>query len=95
MAQTVIDEDHVVDKLFTKVKKDTGINAAHYPDFKDNFFHQADLLYLPDDSGYIYALVVVDAGSRKVDATPLKDKTPKAVIAGFKKIYKNGILQLT
>ena len=31
---------------------------------------QADLLYLPDDKGYKYALVCVDVGSGYTDAEP-------------------------
>lgn len=48
---------------------------------------QADLLILPDDNGYKQALVVVDGHSRKVDAEPLKDKTPGAALTALKKIY--------
>ena len=56
--------------------------------------HQADLLFLPNDDGYKYALVVTDVGSRKLDAEPIKDKSNKTVLDAFKTIYKRKILDL-
>jgi DNA mismatch repair ATPase MutS len=48
---------------------------------------------LPTDKfGYKYCLTVVDAYNKKVDAEPLKDKTPKAVVKGLKNIYHREIL---
>jgi hypothetical protein len=55
---------------------------------------QADLLFLPDDNGYKYALVVVDNGSRMTDAEPLKNKDNNSIIDAFKKIYNRGILKI-
>lgn len=83
----------LVDLLYKKVQRDSKRNRSHYPDFRNNYFHQADLLFLPDDDGFKYALVVVDVGSRLVDAEPLKTKTPKEIIKAFKKIYKRDILE--
>src|SRR5690606_29626929 len=54
---------------------------------------QSDLLFMPHDGDYRYILVVVDLGSRATDAEPLKAKTGKAVISGFKKIFKRGIIK--
>jgi hypothetical protein len=90
----VHDPDNVVHKLLTKPKKNKGSNVPHYPNFPDNYFHQADLLILPEDpSGYDAALVVVDVGSRIVDATPVNSKKSSAILSGFKRIYKRGILK--
>ena len=61
--------------------------------FKEGVFQQADLLFLPDDKGYKFALVVVDDASRHVDAEPLKQRTTKAVKDGFKKIWARKILK--
>lgn len=54
---------------------------------KADVVHQADLLFLPNDDGYRYLLVVVDVATRLTDAVPIKEKTQKATIKGFKKIY--------
>lgn len=54
---------------------------------KADVVHQADLLFLPNDDGYRYLLVVVDVATRLTDAVPKKEKTQKATIKGFKKIY--------
>lgn len=49
--------------------------------------HQADLLYLPNDKGFKYLLVVVDLATRRVGAQPLRDKTAPAVARALKKLY--------
>lgn len=54
--------------------------------------HQADILYLPDDNGFKYLLVVVDVATRRADVEPLKDITTKDTMEGIKKIYKRKIL---
>lgn len=79
--------------LYVKPTKDKGVNKPTYPDFVDNYFHQADLLHLPDDDGYKYALVVSDVGSRLTDARPLKSKNPAEVLIALKKIYSGKILK--
>ena len=54
----------------------------------ENATQQADLLFLPNDDGYKYCLVVVDIATRKVDAEPLKTKESKEVKQALQKIYK-------
>jgi hypothetical protein len=56
--------------------------------------HQADLLSLPEDKKYKYALVIVDCSSKKCDAQPLKSKTAVAVLEAFKTIYNRSVLSL-
>jgi hypothetical protein len=63
-------------------------------DIKDGYVHQADLLFLPNDDGYRYALVVVDLGSKKCDAEPLKSKTQQDVKKAFQTIYERGPLSM-
>ena len=50
------------------------ITYARIKDDKPNT-HQADLLYLPEDGGYKFALCVVDVASRYKEAEPLKTRT--------------------
>jgi hypothetical protein len=54
---------------------------------------QADLLYLPEDEGYKYLLVVVDIATRLCDAEPLKSKDAKSVAKAMQKIFKRKILK--
>ena len=61
--------------------------------WKANAVQQADLLRLPEDNEYKYALVCVDLGTRIVDAEPLKFKNSDDVLKAFKKIYKRGRLK--
>lgn len=77
-------------KELTKTpKKDKGVDEPHIQGGKDNFIHQADILYLPSDRGFKYLLVVVDIASRLTDAIPLKNKTATSTLNAFKKIYSN------
>jgi len=52
--------DDMLRNLYIKPVKDKGINKPHYPEFEDHYMHQADLLFLPHDDDFKYALVVVD-----------------------------------
>jgi len=61
-----------------------------------NYLQQADILYLPTSQfGYKYAFVVVDVATSKMDAIPIKNKTPQDIITALKKIYiTHNILEL-
>lgn len=85
--------NEIVFNLYTKPKKDKGLNMPRFQHYAPNAIHQADLLFLPDDNGFKYALVVVDIGSRLVDAEPLETKSSEQIVAAFKKIYQRGILK--
>lgn len=84
----------LVNELYKKPKKDRGKNAPKFLPYPPHLKQQADLLFLPDDDGYKYALVVVDLGSRLTDAEPLKDKKSKNLVKGFEKIYARDILKI-
>lgn len=81
-------------QLFQKPQRDTGDDATTFEFVSPHYFQQADLVYLPNDAGYMYALVVTDQGSRLVDAQALKEKTAEAVLSAFQVIYKRKILQI-
>ena len=86
--------NNFLDNLLLKPTKDKGIDAPHFPEFKDGYYHQADLLFLPSDDDYKYCLVVVDVGSKIVDARPLKSKESKEIVKLSKvyilvSVYKN------
>ena len=79
--------------LYRKPKKDKGENMPHIQVLNSNIIHQADLLFLPNDDGHKYALVVVDLSSKLCDAVPLKNKSSANVLEAFKQIYKRGPLK--
>ena len=54
---------------------------------------QADLLFLPNDNGYKYLLVIVDIATRTCDAEPLKSKDSESVKEALIKIFKRGIIK--
>lgn len=68
------------------------IKRPHYQVDIPNKMHQADLLYLPHDDGYKYALTVIDVASRYKDAYALKTKKASEVCEALKKIYSRGPL---
>jgi hypothetical protein len=69
------------------------INFSHFDVTVPNEVHQADLLFLPHDNGYKYALTVVDVASRYKQAEPLKTKTSTEVASAFERIYRRGPLR--
>ena len=75
--------------LFKKPSKEKKNEMPRFYNFEENDTHQADLLYLPDDGGYKYCLVIVDIATRKVDAEPLKNRSAADVLNAMKKIYNN------
>lgn len=85
--------------LFTKPLKETKLDMPRFYNFEENNTHQADVLFLPNDKGYGYALVVTDVATGKTDAEPLKKRegwdgpTVDDTIDAIQKIYSRGILQ--
>jgi hypothetical protein len=84
----------IVRQLLKKPIKETYEETPHIQVKGANYTQQADLLYLTNDKGYKYALVVVDLGSRLTDVIPLKSHSATSVKNAFIKLYNNGILKL-
>lgn len=81
--------------LFKKPKKDNYTNTPHFDNtYAPNVDHQADLLFMPEDNGYKYILVVTDIATRLSDVEPLQNKSAEHVKDAFNKIYKRNILKL-
>ena len=86
---------NVVKSLLLRPKKDKGAERPRYARGYDrNLVHQADLLFLPDDRGFKYLLVVVDGGTRLMDCEPIKTKDNAEVLSAFKKIYARKTLSM-
>jgi hypothetical protein len=81
-----------LDELYKRPVKEQDV--AQFQVFKEGLIQQADLLYVPNDKGYKYILVVVDDHSRKMDAEKLKNKDSSAIVKAFEKIYNRNILQI-
>jgi len=60
--------------------------------FEKDIYHQADILYMPEDKGYKYILGVVDLHDGSMDAEKLKQRDNKTIIEAFKKIYNRKYL---
>lgn len=82
-----------LNNLLKPPKKEKGLQAPKFLPKPKDIDHQADLLFLPqDEDGSKYCLVVVDVGTRLVDAEPLKNKSQSTINNAIKKIYDRGIL---
>jgi len=86
-------QSSTLDNLLKIPKKDNAINTPHHTSDEVNTVQQADLLYLPHDNNYKYCLVVVDLGSRLIDAEPLKARDAISVRNAMIKLYNRKILQ--
>ena len=82
----------LVEQLYKKTKKPKGNNVVRFQRYEPNYIHQMDLLFLPNDGGYKYALVIADVGNRLVDAEPVKNKQPKTINTAIKTIYNRKVL---
>ncbi len=85
--------NNLVVNLTQAPRKAKPINDTKFSVPKKYAVEQADLLFLPNDEGYRYALVVVDVATRAMDAEPLKEKKAEAVLKAFKKIYARKYLK--
>jgi len=72
------------------LRKPGDKKQLHHRAYDEGATQQADLLFLPNDNGYKYALVCVDVATRKIDAQPIKDKKPETVMKAIKKLWGTG-----
>lgn len=80
--------------LYKIPTKNKGKEIRHFiKPLKEGEQQQADILFLPDDNGYKYCLVVVDIANNRTDAFALKTKSTTEVLNAFKRIYSNKILK--
>ena len=84
----------LVEKLLKKPPKIKYKEMTHIKPMDKKLVHQADTLFLTNNKGYKYLLVVGDeGGDRQMDVIPLKSKDSKAIAQAFKKIYSGSILK--
>ena len=63
-----------LERLYKQPHKERKDEEPHFSIYKESYAQQADLLFLPSDNRFKYALVVVDDHSKKCDAVPLREK---------------------
>ncbi len=89
ISTTFKDKKHLKDEtlfnLYQKPKKEKGPTMPHFENNVSNAIQQADILYLSDDKGYKYALVIVDIADHRIDAQQLKTITAQSVLKPFTK----------
>lgn len=82
-----ITDDSLVNQLIKPPKKQLTKTSWNTTNVRPHQYHQADLLYLPNDDGYKYCLVVVDISTKELQARPLKKRDGKTTLKAFKSIY--------
>ena len=82
-----------LESLYKQPRTERKDEEPHFSIYKESYAQQAELLFLPSDNGFKYALVVVDDHSKKCDAVPLRSKDNEAVLKAIIKIYGRGILK--
>ena len=87
-------EQQEIHNIYQKPKKDKGQHSTIFYNFQKNYTHQVDVLYLPEDEGYKYLLVVVDVATRLCDAEPLKHVSPDECLKAIKTIYDRNIVNI-
>lgn len=85
----------LLNDLYTPPEREKGENRTRfYTPLEPNIRQQADILYLPNDDGFRYALVVVDVSDRRIASEPLKSLKSDEVLEGFNSIYDSKRLGL-
>jgi hypothetical protein len=81
--------------LYKKPVPETGQQVPKAQVFYKGVYQQGDILYLPEDKGYKFLLVIVDLYDNSVDAEPVKDILSKNndVLDAFKKIYSRKFIK--
>jgi hypothetical protein len=92
-------KNNELSKLYQRPVKETGIDAPKWQVLEPNYIHQADVLYLPEDTvnkkKYRYVLVVADVYNKVLDAEPITSlrQDDHEILDGLKTIYNRGILK--
>jgi hypothetical protein len=83
-------QDDIIYKLYQMPMKDTGVARPKIRVPQAQTVYMSDILMLPPDGDYRYALTVVDCNNSMCDARPLISKTPSEVKEAFIDIFENG-----
>ena len=87
------DKDNTLKKLYQLPDKTPNIEVPHIKVPERGMIYQADLLYLPNDAGYKYLLVVIDNNNNSCDFEPMMGRTATDTLESIKKIFKRKYLK--
>ncbi len=82
----------LVDQLYKIPSRDKDGGNTVCTHTNSGYFQCIDSLYLPNDRGFIYALVLCYQ-VRKFDMEPMKDRKVSDIVKALKEIYKRKILK--
>lgn len=75
----------IVKQLYKRPAKENPM--PHRQSFASDVEHQVDILYLPKDKKYSYALVVIDVFNSITDARPLERQEAPEIMGAMESIY--------
>jgi hypothetical protein len=84
-------KNELIHKLLLKPLKEKRQEIPRFINHQKDNTHQLDLLFLPDDNGYKYLLVIVDVATSTIDCRPLKNKNSENVLKNTLDIYNSGV----
>ena len=82
----LMENEEDIEALYKKPTKEIIYPHAYITD--KNILHMIDILYLPEDKGFKYLLVVVDCNNKLCDGRPLKSLEMDEIIINLDDIYK-------
>ena len=78
----------LIDQLYKRPLPDKDGDNTTFSRISSGYIQYADTLYLPNDKGYIYALVITDQGNRKVDLEPMQARKLSDIVKALKAILE-------
>ena len=79
--------DDLVKNLMKKPNPKARKLHNHFNISTPNELHQLDILHLPSDNKFMYALTLVDVASRYKEARPLRNKRGETIVKALDDIY--------
>lgn len=80
-----------------KITDKPKIRKSDMSHFKHGFergqSYMMDLIFLPDDNGYKYALVVLDLATNNIDAEPVQNRQASTMVNALKNIFKRKFIK--
>lgn len=89
MIKSLLSNNSVVKDLYKQPIKE--LDYPHITVPEEGWFEEIDILHLPSDKGYKYALNVVDVYNSSCDGIPLKSKEMKNLCHELLQMYENSL----
>lgn len=82
-----------LNQLYKRPQPDKKTQTPKFKVYGNEYMYQADTLYMPEDKGYKFILVVVDIYDNSMDAEPMKNVDADNALNAFQNIFKRKYLK--